>query len=59
MTVSLGMSTYLEKANAALVPGIAFGDDKCVRLSFAVADNVLEDAMQRMTASIKDMISRK
>lgn len=38
----------LEEAHVALVPGIAFGDDACVRLSYAVADDVLDDALERM-----------
>lgn len=35
----------LEKAHVAVVPGAAFGDDRCVRLSYAVADEKLERAL--------------
>lgn len=38
----------LEEAQVALVPGSAFGDDKCIRFSYAVADDVLEDALSRV-----------
>lgn len=38
----------LEEAHVALVPGSAFGDDKCIRFSYAVADDVLADALQRV-----------
>ncbi len=37
----------LEKLHVAMTPGVAFGDDKCVRLSYAVADDVLQDAVMR------------
>ena len=39
---------FLEKAGVALVPGSAFGDDACVRFSYAVADEVLEQALLSM-----------
>ena len=39
---------FLEKAGVALVPGAAFGDDACVRFSYAVADEVLEQALKDM-----------
>jgi aspartate aminotransferase len=39
---------FLEKAGVALVPGSAFGDDACVRFSYAVADEVLEQALRSM-----------
>lgn len=38
----------LEEAHVALVPGIAFGDDACVRFSYAVADSVLDEALERV-----------
>ena len=39
---------FLEKSGVALVPGAAFGDDACVRFSYAVADEVLEQALKDM-----------
>ncbi len=38
----------LEKANVALVPGAAFGDDTCVRFSYAVSDDTLKEALKRI-----------
>lgn len=38
----------LEEAHVALVPGVAFGDDACVRFSYAVADSVLDEALERV-----------
>jgi aspartate aminotransferase len=46
---STSMCTYLlEEAGVALVPGAAFGDDRCVRLSYALNAQDLERALQRM-----------
>ncbi|MBN1184742.1 MAG: pyridoxal phosphate-dependent aminotransferase [Bacteroidales bacterium] len=43
------MSLYLlEKAHIGTVPGIAFGDPNCIRISYATSDEKLVDAMQRM-----------
>jgi aspartate aminotransferase len=38
----------LEEAHIATVPGDAFGDDNCIRISFATSDEKLVEAMQRM-----------
>ena len=38
----------LEKAGVALVPGKPFGDDNCVRLSYAVSDDMLIQALERI-----------
>ena len=38
----------LEKAHVSLVPGGAFGDDNCVRLSYAVSEKDLREALKRM-----------
>ena len=41
--------TALEQEGLALVPGAAFGDDRCVRLSCAVSHETIEDALQRLS----------
>ncbi|MBD5417886.1 MAG: pyridoxal phosphate-dependent aminotransferase [Desulfovibrio sp.] len=41
-------SYLLDEAHVALVPGAAFGDDNCVRLSYAVADDTLAVALSRV-----------
>jgi len=38
----------LEEVGVALVPGSAFGDDKCIRFSYAVDDETLKDALARV-----------
>ena len=38
----------LEKGHVALVPGGAFGDDNCVRLSYAASEKDLKEALKRM-----------
>jgi aspartate aminotransferase len=43
----------LEKANVSLVSGGAFGDDNCVRLSYAASESDLRTALQR----IKDALA--
>jgi aspartate aminotransferase len=42
----------LEVANVSLVPGGAFGDDNCVRLSYAASEKDLIEAMRRMKESL-------
>ncbi len=41
-------SRVLEESGVALVPGIAFGDDRFVRLSYATSDELLEQAVLRL-----------
>ncbi|HNR75201.1 MAG: aspartate transaminase [Bacteroidetes bacterium OLB12] len=43
----------LEKAHVSLVPGGAFGEDRCIRLSYAASEKELTDAMGR----IKDALA--
>ncbi len=38
----------LEEAHIATVPGEAFGDENCIRISFATSDEKLVEAMKRM-----------
>lgn len=42
----------LDKAQVALVPGDAFGDDTCIRISYAASLSTLQDAMQRIKNAI-------
>ncbi len=39
----------LEKAGVALVPGAPFGDDNCVRISYAVSDETLSQGLERIS----------
>ena len=38
----------LDEQGLALVPGVAFGDDRCIRLSCAAADATLNDGLERL-----------
>jgi aspartate aminotransferase len=38
----------LDEVGLALVPGIAFGDDRCIRLSCAAAPATLRDGLDRL-----------
>jgi len=42
-------SRLLEKEKVAVVPGVAFGADEYVRLSYATSDAVIEKGIERMT----------
>jgi len=46
-------SKLLEEAHVAVVPGIAFGDDKFIRLSYACSAGQIEKGMERMGKWIK------
>jgi len=50
---SSGLALYfLEKANVALVPGNAFGDDKHIRLSYATSMENLEKGVKRIKEAV-------
>lgn len=42
----------LEKAHVSLVPGGAFGEEKCVRLSYAASEKDLREALSRVKAAL-------
>jgi len=43
----------LYEANVALVPGAAFGDDNCIRFSYAASNEVLIEAVKRIKEALK------
>lgn len=45
----------LEKGHIATVPGSAFGEDKCIRISFANSDENLTRAMDRLEKALSDL----
>lgn len=45
----------LENYNVAAVPGIAFGDDNAIRLSYALDMNSIEKGISRITKMIQDL----
>lgn len=46
----------LKDAKVALVTGEAFGDDKCVRFSYATSDDLLVEALRRIKESLAKLI---
>ncbi|KAG8373340.1 hypothetical protein BUALT_Bualt11G0014000 [Buddleja alternifolia] len=42
----------LDKAQVALVPGDAFGDDTCIRISYAESLTTLKEAVERIKAAL-------
>jgi aspartate aminotransferase len=45
----------LESQQVATIPGIAFGADQCIRLSYATDLNTIEKGMERLTKFIKSL----
>ncbi len=46
---SMTLSTrLLEEVGLAVVPGVVFGDDRCIRLSCAAAPTTIQDGLQRL-----------
>lgn len=53
---SLDMAEYLlESARVALVPGIAFGDDKFLRISYATSEENIKRACQRLKEALANL----
>ncbi|MFC1662069.1 pyridoxal phosphate-dependent aminotransferase [Gemmatimonadota bacterium] len=42
----------LEEAEIAMVPGVAFGDDRFVRMSYATSDALLEEGIKRLAKAV-------
>lgn len=42
----------LEETGVALVPGVAFGDDRYARMSYATSDELLEEALRRLAEGV-------
>jgi aspartate aminotransferase len=47
-------SVLLDEAKVAVVPGIGFGDDNYVRLSFATSMQVIQEGIE----AIKEFVSK-
>jgi aspartate aminotransferase len=48
-------SYILEQTGVAVVPGSAFGDDKCIRLSYALKEDTLIQAIQRIGLALDNL----
>lgn len=45
----------LDKAHVSLVPGGAFGDDRCIRLSYAASEKELREALKRIKETLQKL----
>jgi aspartate aminotransferase len=59
VTGSIFCEQLMKQEGVALVPGAAFGDDRWVRLSYAVSDRELEDAVDRIIRFTKSLASAR
>ena len=52
---SLDVADMLLEKGVAVVPGIAFGDDECVRLSYAISKEDIAEGLNRIEAFVKEV----
>ena len=53
ITDSTSITAFLlDEANIAVVPGVAFGDDDCVRFSYATSMENIEEGLKRMKSAL-------
>ncbi len=56
MSDSSAICTWLLKeAEIAMVPGVAFGDDRYVRMSYATSDELIEEAIKRLGKAVDSL----
>lgn len=57
ITNSLDMANFLmEKAHVAVVPGGAFGEDRCIRFSYALSMDDLREGFDRIEKALKILL---
>ena len=52
---SLSFADCALKKGVALIPGVAFGDDNCIRLSYAISKEDIIEGLNRFKAFIKEL----
>ncbi|MBM2841274.1 MAG: pyridoxal phosphate-dependent aminotransferase, partial [Bacteroidetes bacterium] len=53
---SADLALYLlENHGVATIPGFAFGDDKCLRISYACSMGDLEKGMKRLKGALEEL----
>ena len=53
---SLDLSAYLmDKVHLAVVPGVAFGEDSCLRFSFAVSMEQIDKGVDRLSEALAEL----
>ena len=48
----------LEEEGLAMVPGIAFGQDNCIRLSCSASDETIHDGLGRLKRLIERLMNQ-
>lgn len=56
ITGSLKFADLALKKGVALIPGVAFGDDNCIRLSYAISKADIEEGLNRLESFLKELI---
>lgn len=52
---SLSFADAALKKGVALIPGIAFGNDECIRLSYAISKEDIKEGLERLIAFIAEL----
>ncbi len=52
---SLSFADCALKKGVALIPGVAFGDDDCIRLSYAISEDDIKEGISRLNSFIKEL----
>ena len=52
---SLSFAECALNNGVAVIPGVAFGDDNCIRLSYAISIEDIKDGLSRLDAFIKSL----
>ncbi len=52
---SLEFADAALKAGVALIPGIAFGNDECIRLSYAISKEDIEEGLKRFVSFVDNL----
>ncbi|MFN3406611.1 MAG: aminotransferase class I/II-fold pyridoxal phosphate-dependent enzyme, partial [Caldimicrobium sp.] len=56
ITNSIDFANYLlEEAKVAVVPGVAFGNDEFIRISYATSEKKIEEACIRIKRALKEL----
>ena len=52
---SLSFADAALQKGVALIPGVAFGDDNCIRLSYAISLEDIKEGLNRFEEFIKEI----
>ena len=55
ITGSLKFADLALKCGVALIPGVAFGDDESIRLSYAISLEDIKEGLNRLSKFVKEV----